>query len=81
MPDTPQTSELANTQGANAVTSTAKVLPVGSLGRLSVTDESVSAETEVPLGPVAPVMTKSVGTVNVRLTRYSCGSLFVTWKA
>ena len=69
MPDTPQTSELAATQGASAVTSTVKVLPVGSLGKFSVTEEPGSAETEVPLGPVAAVMTKSVGAVNVRLTR------------
>jgi hypothetical protein len=81
MPDTPQTSELAATQGACAVTSTVKVLPVGSLGSFSVTEETGSDEIEVPLGPVAAVTTKSVGALNVRLTRCSFGSLFVTWKA
>jgi hypothetical protein len=81
MPDTPQTSELAATQGASAVTSTVKVLPVGSPGKFSVTEEPGTAETEVPLGPEAPVMTKSAGAVKVRFLSVSCGSLFVTWKA
>ena len=80
-PDTPQTSELAATQGVCAVTSTLKVLPVGSLGKFSVTEEPGSAETEVPLGPEAAVMTKSVGAVNVRFLSVSFGSLLVTWKA
>ena len=81
MPDTPQTSELAATQGANAVTLTVKVLPVGSLGSFSVTEVPGTAETEVPLGPEAPVMTKSAGAVNVRLLSVSCVSLFVTVNA
>jgi len=81
VPDTAQTSELAATHGASAVTSTVKVLPLGSLGRFSVTEETGSDETEVPLGPVAAVMTKSVGALNVTLTRCSDGSLFVTRKA
>ena len=80
-PDTPQTSELAATQGVCAVTSTLKVLPVGSLGKFSVTGEPGSAETEVPLGPEAAVMTKSVGAVNVRFLSVSFGSSLVTWKA
>ena len=50
-PDAPQTSELAATHGASAVTSTAKVVPVGSLGSCSVTEEPGSAETHVPSGP------------------------------
>ncbi len=81
IPDTPQTSELAATQGVCAVTSTVKVLPVGSLGKFSVMEEPGSAETEVPLGPEAAVMTKSAGAVNVRCLSVSFGSLFVTWKA
>ena len=81
MPDTPQTAELAAAQGASAVTSTVKVLPVGSAGKFSVTEEPGTAETEVPLGPEAPVMTKSAGAVKVRLFSVSFGSLFVTWKA
>ena len=80
-PDTPQTSELAATQGVCAVTSTVKVLPRPLLGKFSVTEEPGSAETEVPLGPVAAVRVKSVGAVNVRLRSASCWSLFVTWKA
>ena len=80
-PDTAQTSELAATQGVCAVTSTVKVLPRRSLGKFSVTEEPGSAETEVPLGPVAAVRTKSVGAVNVRLRSASFWSLFVTWKA
>ena len=81
VPDTPQTSELAATQGASAVTSTVKVVPVGSSGRSSVTEEPGLAETQLPLGPEAPVMTKCAGAVNVRLRSVSCGSLFVTRNA
>ena len=81
MPDTPQTSELAATQGASAVMSTVKVVPVGSSGSFRVTDEPGRAEPEVPLGPEAPVMTKRPGAVNVRLRSVSCWSLFVTWNA
>jgi hypothetical protein len=80
LPDTPQVSELAAAQGVCAVTSTVKVLPVGSLGKFRVTEEPGSAETEVPLGPEAAVMTKSAGAVNVRVLSVSFGSLFVTWK-
>ena len=81
MPDTPQTSELAATQGASAVTLTVKVLPVGSLGSFSVTEDPGTGETEVPLGPETPAMTKLTGAVNVRLWSVSFGSLFVTWNA
>ena len=80
VPDTPQTSELAATHGASAVTSTVKVLPA-LLGRFSVTEEAGSVEAEVPLGPEAPAMTKSAGAVKVRLLSVSFGSLFVTWNA
>ena len=79
MPDTPQTPELAARQGASAVTSTVKVLPA-LLGRYSVTAEAGRPETEVSRGPDAPVTTKSVGAVNVRLRSVSFGSLFVTRK-
>ena len=77
MPDTAQTSELAATHGASAVTWTLKALPVLP-GRFSVTEEAGSVEAEVPPGPEAPVITKSAGTVKVRLLRVSFGSLFVT---
>ena len=47
-PDTPQTSELAATQGVCAVTSTVKVLPRPSLGKFSVTEEPGSADDRGP---------------------------------
>lgn len=80
VPDTPQTSVPAVTQGASAVTYTVKVLPA-LLGRSSVTVEAGNVETEVPLGPEAAVIEKSAGALNVRLTSLSFWSLSVTWNA
>jgi hypothetical protein len=80
VPDTAQTSALAATHGASAVMSTVKALPALP-GRFNVTEEAGSTEAEVPLGPEAPVTTKSAGAVKVRLLSASFGSLFVTWNA
>ena len=77
MPDTPQTSELAATRGQRRDVD-GKGACRRLLGSFSVTEDPGTAETEVPLGPEAPVMTKSAGAVKVRLLSVSFVSLFVT---
>ena len=69
----------AAVHGANTVMSTLKGLTV-LLGTVSVTEEAGSAESVVPVGPVAPVMTKSPGAVNVSCWSVSFGSSLVTVK-
>jgi hypothetical protein len=76
--DNPHAPELA-VQGASAVMSTVKGLPALP-GRVSVTEEAGSAEYVAPVGPLAPVMTKSAGAVNVSCSSVSFGSLLVTVK-